>query len=402
MAQKYYNTQETARILNVSVDDVKKMLDRRELYGYRDGADWKFKTEDIDRMAKEQSEKAASPEEAQGGDVLLSDVALGQSEVGTSGTVIAMDRPGPGSGQSDIRLAGSSVDIVQADTSQTPVTRKKDEVDSKVSRFEELDLALEEDLTLEDSAATLAGKSPPGGSSSGGSAIDLSGKGLEDDDLVLGGSGKGSDVTIGSDSGISLVDPADSGLSLEQPLDLTGTSGESLELGEDDMLAVGEAGAGSAPTVKTDDDFLLTPLEETTDTEGSESGSQVIALDTEGDEASTMLGAAAGPSMAAMLDEDLTSQPLDMGMGAPMAGAPVLGAQPGGLSEGAPSMQPTLTMPEAPYSGWLIAGLAACVVSLMLCGMMMYDNMRNMWSWEGPYSINSSLMDLIVGLFERK
>ena len=29
------------------------MVLRRELYGYRDGADWKFKAEDIDRVAAE-------------------------------------------------------------------------------------------------------------------------------------------------------------------------------------------------------------------------------------------------------------------------------------------------------------------------------------------------------------
>ena len=55
MAQKYYNSAETAKILDVSVDDVKKMMERRELHGYRDGADWKFKVEDIDRLAKSAS-----------------------------------------------------------------------------------------------------------------------------------------------------------------------------------------------------------------------------------------------------------------------------------------------------------------------------------------------------------
>ena len=59
---------------------------------------------------------------------------------------------------------------------------------------------------------------------------------------MLGGSGTGSDVTIGGDSGISLVDPADSGLSLEEPIGLVAGGEESLELGEDDMLAaMGEA-----------------------------------------------------------------------------------------------------------------------------------------------------------------
>ena len=55
----------------------------------------------------------------------------------------------------------------------------------------------------------------------------MSGKKLDDDDLVLGGSGTGSDITIGGDSGISLVDPADSGLSLEEPLNLAAAAAKS-------------------------------------------------------------------------------------------------------------------------------------------------------------------------------
>ena len=220
------------------------------MHGYRDGADWKFKVEDIDAKAKEaRSQKPVPPEEEAGGDVLLSEVALGQSGVGTSGTVIAMNALGSGSiGESDIQLAGSDIEIAPASTSpRRRRRRRKTRSTPRSTQFEELDLTLEEDLTLEDSSATLAGKTSPGGLDvGGGSAIDLSGKGLEDDDLVLGGSDKGSDVTIGGDSGISLVDPADSGLSLEQPLDLGGGGEESLELGEDDMLAPGEAG-GSSP-----------------------------------------------------------------------------------------------------------------------------------------------------------
>ena len=51
MAQKYYNTSEAAEVLGVSLDRVNEMVLRRELYGYRDGADWKFKVEDVERVA---------------------------------------------------------------------------------------------------------------------------------------------------------------------------------------------------------------------------------------------------------------------------------------------------------------------------------------------------------------
>ena len=108
MAQKYYNSAETAKILGKSVDDVKKMLERRELHGYRDGADWKFKVEDIDRLAKPSPQKPAAEE---GGDVLLSEVTLGQSDPGLSGTVIGMSGASPIVTDSDIRLAESDIQL---------------------------------------------------------------------------------------------------------------------------------------------------------------------------------------------------------------------------------------------------------------------------------------------------
>ncbi len=37
-----------------------------------------------------------------------------------------------------------------------------------------------------------------------------------------------------------------------------------------------------------------------------------------------------------------------------------------------------------------------------LCGMFMIDLMQNMWSWNGNYSVNSSLMDMILSWFEHK
>jgi len=404
MAQKYYNRKDTAKLLGVSEDEVKQMLDRRELHGYRDGADWKFKSEDIDSLAKQRQSKPPAAEDEEGGDVLLSEVALGQSDPGASGTVIGMDAGGRAAADSDIRLADSHIKLGE-ESKVSGAAKKKDEVDSKVAQFEELDLTLEEDLTLEDSSVGLGAKpaAASGAGAGSGSAVDLSGKGLEDDDLVLGGSGTGSDVTIGHDSGISLVDPSDSGLSLEHPLDLSGAGEESLELGEDDMLTVGDgADTAAATQLKTDDDFLLTPLEDAGEEDDSESGSQVIALDTEGDDAATMISSGAGASMAAMLDEDLSTQPaLDMGLGAPMTGAAVLGPQPGGFADGAALMQPAAVLPEAPYTGWQIAGLVCCALLLMLCGMMMYDLLRNMWSWEGAYTVNSSIMDTILGWFEK-
>jgi hypothetical protein len=389
MAQKYYNSAETAKILGKTTDEVKEMLERRELHGYRDGADWKFKAEDIDRLAKQSpSSNPASDDDV--GDVLLSEVALGQSDPGLSGTVIGLNAGGRLAVDSDIRLAQSDI-ALSALTEESTATAAKKKTD-KGAKGESSGLSLSDDFRLTDSSVVIGGKAV--GSSS---AIDLDGskKGMDDDDLVLGGSGTGSDVTLGADSGISLIDPSDSGFSLETPVNLGPAAEESLELGEDDMVVTGEGADKGGSALKTDDEFLLTPLEETIDMSGSESGSQVIALDT--DDSGSMVGETSGVSMAAMLDEDVSAQqPIDMGMAAPLVGASVLSGQPTTLAEGAALAQSAATL-EAPYTGLQIAGLAICSVVMLLCGMMMYDLLRSMWSFEQPFAVTSQLMNTILG-----
>jgi len=90
-----------------------------------------------------------------------------------------------------------------------------------------------------------------------------------------------------------------------------------------------------------------------------------------------------------------------MGAGGPLAGPAVLGAQASALSEGAAVISTGVGMAEPPYTAWQIAGLAVCSVLLSLCGIMMYDLVRSMWSWEQPSTIGSGLMNTIgrwVGL----
>jgi len=133
-------------------------------------------------------------------------------------------------------------------------------------------------------------------------------------------------------------------------------------------------------------------MDEGADVDESESGSQVIALDEEEAEQSPIMAA----GTAAMLDEDLGAQPaegleglapLDAGVEAGAVPATDLGAE-------------EALLPEAPYTGWNILALALCVVLLTLGGMFAYDLTRHVWSWDSPYTFNSSMMDWILGLFE--
>lgn len=399
MAQKYYNTQETAEILRKTPEEVKQMLDRRELHGYRDGADWKFKVEDIDQLARDMVEQ--QPAEDDGGDVLLSEVALGPTETGLSGTVIGLSGVGKtpskkdAAADSDIALSS----LFDSTAAKTPAQSKKEEA-PKESKFEDLELALDDSSALMDNTPTMMAMGPGGGSS-----LDLSGRQSDDLGVLDAPSSSGSGVSLGADSGISLVDPADSGFSLETPINLEPAASESLVLGEDDLLSTG--GSSAKTLLKSDDDFQLTPLEDLSDAE-SESGSQVIALDSEGPDMPVVgSNSFAGASMAAMLDEDLSAQPaLDMGMGAPLSPAPALGMQPGALADGAPlsAVSAGTVVYETPYTGWQIFALSACLLLLGLCGMMVYDLLRTMWGGEHaqPFAVNSSIMDAILNLFEKK
>jgi excisionase family DNA binding protein len=419
MAQKYYNVAETAKMLGVSPADINQMVLNRELYGYRDGSDWKFKSEDVERVAAERGGPAEGGGE-EGDNVLASEIELGHSDPGLSGTVIGSDK-GLSAAESDIKLAGSDLKLagesnaggsgvsdlnllesgIDLAPSKPAAEAKKG---AKVSQFEDLDMTLDHDLTLEDSNVAVSPSKPAadhGYMVPADSAVNLSGKELEDDDLVLGGSGTGSDISIGGDSGISLVDPADSGLSLESPLNLS-SGEESLELGEDDLLgmASGVSGISGISGLKGDDDFQLTPMDDMSDGEDSESGSQVIALDTEGegDDAATMV--ASGTPVAAMLDEDLGAEPTLSGM--PLtAAATDLGLA--GPEDALAMGYGAAALPEAPYSIWNVIGLAFVAVLLIFVGMMMYDLLRNMWGFDKPARtmFDTQFLDAILGWFEK-
>jgi excisionase family DNA binding protein len=412
MAQKYYNVAEAAKILGLSSAEVNEMVLRRELYGYRDGADWKFKTEDIDRVAAERGTGGHGDE---ADNVLASEIELGHSDPGLSGTVIGADQ-GSSHPDSDILLSHSDVKLAGEKHQASDLNLLGSDINlagSKVgagtrpgdtaAKFEDLDMTLDHDLSLADSrvaakpAKPAAAPAPPAAADS---AVDLGGKKLEDDDLVLGGSGAGSDISIGGDSGISLVDPADSGLSLEAPLNLAKDE-ESLELGEDDLLGMA-SDAGSISGLKSEDDFQLTPMEDLSDTEDSESGSQVIALDTEGegDEAATMV--ASGSPVAGLLDEDLGAEPALAAMPVTAAATEIgLGGPEDAMAMGGAG---AAVLPEAPYSIWNILSLVLLCLLLILVGMMMYELLRNMWGFDSPIKTNEFdawLMDTVLNWFEK-
>ena len=425
MAGKFVDLTEAAKMIGVTPDELIEMRSRGDIFGYRDGASWKFKLEEVERVNAERatgptrgsdssvmtpddeefitglsSKILAEKAQEESGSILVSEEELGVSATGSS-TIIGKGEKGKkGPSDSDIRIASDSKIVPGSSGSDKLLEAPGSKLASDQS-----DLHSGSDIKVKGGSGT--GDMPPVKPGSSGGGLDLgptlslderdqsdSDSALDDVKLQRGpggtGSGKGSDVTLGAgDSGINLA-PTDSGLSLEEePLDLGGSSVESLELPEDEEVISLDAEAADpdqATQLKADNEFLLAPGEKPGEDE-SDSGSQVIALeDSEAfdQDAATMLGQqqAAG----ALTAEAFQPIPADLGAGA----APALAGQP---------VYVQVPAQEIPYSVWNVLSLGVIALLLAVTGMLMTDVMLNMWSFGGTTSASTSVMDFFIKTF---
>jgi Helix-turn-helix domain len=434
MAKKLIDQDEAARILGVSPEEIGSLRDRKRLFPYRDGDQWKFKPEDVERLRDELAEEKAEHATAAGGgeessaswqsssmedvelesnedpdSILLSDVELGAAAKEGPSTIIGKPGEGPSSPDDDMVLADepkvrptlegsgltltstSGIGLASGIGSDVKLVASGSDVAEKPPGAGSSDKLFGSDaLTLSDDELTLVEAHEPAGKSkpSAGSSIKV---GAEDEESVLTAK-PGSDVTLSpTDSGIMLVSPSDSGLSLDEPLALGSSAKQLLELTDEGMgSAAGRTGIGLGSGIKGDEEFQLSSADEPGD--DSDSGSQVIALDSDDDLSSGMFA----PVAAEGLVEEET-------VALPGSDAPVLTAVSTPQIGGVPFMAAPASL-EAPFSGWNVMALAVCAIFLLLCGMMSYDLLRNMSSWNGPYTVNSSIMDSIgnsIGWFDK-
>ena len=479
---KLIELDEAAALLGMTPDEVTVARTKGKLFGYRDGVNWKFKENELERYAASEGivlgdakpkadssgslPKVAAVDEdlselvdvselelseadeldlVEDESILVSEEELGGSERSAGSTIIGKEDLGA---DADLILAsdsaaGSELNLVDDSVggsdlklaSDSELTLETSEsgliLDSGLSLEEPSGLSLEgaSDLKLAgDSIGSniLAGEDVLNAGSSGGDDDDIvldadddlsledDGLELSDDELILDDDSVSSldidddddvnlldsDITLNaSDSGINLGSPSDSGISLENtPAELGGSGIEALELGEADFIELDDEDdldLEGGTDLKADDDFLLTS-DDGGVSEESESGSQVIALD-EADEFDEV-----GDTMLAdadMLDADSLDAD-DLGTGeaelefdeAATAGAVVAGG----------AAAATIAAPiEEEYSIWNVVGLGTCLFFLTLAGVMMFDILRNMWSWNQEYALNSSLMDAIINLLPK-
>lgn len=400
MAGKFIALAQAAEMLGVTPEKLDDMRKRAEIHALRDGTSWKFKKEELERVAEEWGIALAG----QGGEDGLLDVA-GLGPAGASELVLGLDSDESGDGATTIFKPDKEKD-------NRPITARK--TDSQVSLVPE-DSSSDVNL-ISGSSDILSGTDP----ALKGDSDDLdfdSGLGLgsgvsvedpkkqvdDEDDLTLGDADEitlgedkesalegGSDVTRGAgDTGINLQ-PTDSGLNLEEvPLDLAGSSVSSLELPEDDeIIALEELDASpdDATQLRADEDFQLAPAAARAQDEEDDSGSQVIAL-----EDSEAFDEAAPATPLAGLEED------DVGAMLPAAG----GAEEINIEEevkAVTTMREYVAAPEMAYSIWNVLGLLVIVLIMATTGMLMTDLIRNMWSFDGTFSASTPIMDSLVRL----
>lgn len=447
MAGKFVSLQDAAKMIGVTPEALVEMRSKGVIFGYRDGASWKFKVEEVERVIRERgveardsdsgvlsaddeefeslitglsskilAEKAQEESGSEPGSVLVSEQELGISATGQS-TIIGKEQPAqPKASDSDLRLADESSKDVLGGGSGKLVEAPGSKLDlasgSDVLSGSDLKLASGSGTGEMPAVASGSGTGPvpaikPGSSAAMRAAKDISLSDDEDLDLSAsdsaldeeirpksGSTGKGSDVTLGSgDSGINLA-PSDSGISLEEePLDLGGSGVDSLELPEDELMLGGEADRDEATQVKVDNEFQLSA--DVTQEEESDSGSQVIALEDSESfdrEAATMLrpeeeaAAPLGGEMFQALapEEAVVQEGFEQ---------PTLGVTPA-----QPAYVPAAAL-EPAYSVWNVLSLTAVVLLLALSGMLMVDVMLNMWQYEGTSSLGTGLADALVAMF---
>ncbi len=387
MAGKFIELKAAAKQLGISIERLQELREAGEVHGYKDGVSWKFKPEEIARLA-ESLQSGGDPggsdsfsaesfdsllkldEESESRDNLADSSLMIHEELDdefeSSSTVIGKEEA------DQLRLAADDdddqSDVQPVRSAGKPSAGKPDkavDLSDELALADELDFESDDAMMLRDD-----------------DEVHLS---AGSDDAVLGDS-DGSDLAIGGgDSGIGLANPSDSGLSLEAE------SSAALELPEDeDMISLDDelGSLSDDAAILQDEEFLLSPSDEMLGDESSDSGSQVIALDDSGafesdpdvavvDSGEQMLVEEEGGLESAL--EPIDDEVVTLAGSVPVAGGAVA--------------------PEIPYSAWNILSLVLVMMLLAGAGILMADIVRNMWTWNGEGGVSSGFANTVIGWF---
>lgn len=429
---------QAAKMLGVSAEKLSDMRSNNEVFGYRDGATWKFKMSELERVAGDlgvtlnpaaaeadlddemdfelsdssaeisSSELSADFSEDSSLDILADSAAEFTLESGElsleesselklegASDVLSGDEEELSFGSSSLSLAaGSSKKLGPNDTGDLLAD---DEMAAKTGSDTDKMVAGDDKLSIEEDDL-FSDELELADSSSFDESADLSSD-FEDSDLILDDSDSSAEVELGAPD----LSASESGIQLdEEPLELGGSDIDSLELPEDDddFLELDDA-----MMMAQEDEFKLTALEE--DLDDQSSGSQVIALE----DSEIYTDDSDGPILAD--SDDISGQPAMLPASDPALGSDAVygadastgsvfdqagvGMGPAAMAGGAPVAAAAAAAPEAPYTIWQVISLASVAGILAMGGIVGYDVARNLWMAEDTI-ISSGLLKFFLDI----
>ncbi|HMP77907.1 MAG TPA: helix-turn-helix domain-containing protein [Pirellulaceae bacterium] len=364
------NLNEAARYLGISVEKLKDLRARNLVSAVRVGSDWKFKQSELNEAKKRLASlsDASDPSDfelsdSSGGDAVLvddSDESVEMAKAKDSGHVLEDDEISFGESSLDL-AAGSSGKLLTGDHVLDDGPESDEEPALSTGKL----LGGDDDISLIDESSD--SDSPPGSSEMSSDFDDDSELELDDSDssaeLQLN---KGNKAGNGDDFALS-----------DDVLELGGSDIDDFELSDSsDLISLVDSAEQDAATLMQDDDFNLTPME---DSESDDtSGSQVIALE-ESD----------------LFADDAAATQLH-----PQGFAPQPGLMPAtGFESSYAQPAAVATVPEVNYTGLQVLALGGCALVMLLGGVIAYEIARNMWMPDDQVlrtGFLQSLMDLLA------
>jgi hypothetical protein len=232
--------EEAADILGMTVEQLAELRSNNEIFGYRDGSNWKFKMSELERVAGELNIKLNISDAAKVADDLSESMGLDLSE-SSADMIIDDDSSGAIAEQLDSEeyIEDSSVELFQSPSKEGTSVNHDDDSISLSEDSDSIDLA--------DSGLLQKGTSKLFGDDSGALRLDDSGDIHASDENVTDGDEQlsfgSSSLSLASESGKKLADAADSANLLdEEPAkrDSSSDTGKMLGEGEDDDLLLSQ------------------------------------------------------------------------------------------------------------------------------------------------------------------
>jgi hypothetical protein len=338
MAGKFLSLEESARRLGVTVEEVNRLVDRKELFPMRGGGTIKFKIDDIERVASGLS-GGSSPNN----DDLSLDLDMSAPSIGSGPSASGVDDVLGGDDEDDSIFSDGGDESVQAESHTMVGGGATGGIAS--GAFDVDELGLDSLISTSSSDNPEDGGTNPPARNGGSGTLDIDISGIEDS--LVGGSSP-SASGIGGGSG-----PIDSGLSLEGDFDASSIDlAESSATGDPGATGIGLAGASLAG-----DAFDLGA-----DLSDDESASVVIATEETGD--SSFFESAADDSASVSFDGSGESVDFVNASGMDFAGMDVVPASP-------------------PLSVWQVVGLICSTMLMTLVGLVVFDVLQTVRAPQG-------------------